>query len=54
VRLEGEDRIIAETNDVRAFYRAVPLLAKEQSVRLFEVQPADESLSSVFSYLVER
>ncbi len=54
IRLEGEDRIIAETNDVRAFYRAVPFLAKTQDIRLFEVQPADESLSSVFAYLVER
>jgi ABC-2 type transport system ATP-binding protein len=54
VRLEGEDRIVAETNDVRAFYRALPRLAKHQGIRLLEVQPADESLSSVFSYLVER
>lgn len=54
VRLDGEDRIVAETKDVRAFYRALPRLAKQQSVRLLEVQPADESLSSVFSYLVER
>jgi ABC-2 type transport system ATP-binding protein len=54
IRLESEDRIIAETNDVRAFYRALPFIAKNQGIRLFEVQPADESLSSVFSYLVER
>jgi ABC-2 type transport system ATP-binding protein len=54
IRLEGKDRIIAETNDVRAFYRAVPSLAKLHGVRLLEIQPADESLSSVFSYLVER
>jgi ABC-2 type transport system ATP-binding protein len=54
VRLQGEDRIVAETNDVRAFYRALPRMAKLQGIRLLEVQPADESLSSVFSYLVER
>jgi ABC-2 type transport system ATP-binding protein len=54
VRLEGGDRIVAETNDVRAFYRALPVVAKNQGIRLLEVQPADESLSSVFSYLVER
>jgi ABC-2 type transport system ATP-binding protein len=54
IRLDGEDRIVAETNDVRAFYRALPRVAKNQGIRLFEVQPADESLSSVFSYLVER
>jgi ABC-2 type transport system ATP-binding protein len=54
VRLEDEDRLIAETNDVRAFYRALPVVAKTQGIRLLEVHPADESLSSVFSYLVER
>jgi ABC-2 type transport system ATP-binding protein len=54
VRLDGQDRIVAETNDVRAFYRALPRLAKHQGIRLLEVQPADESLSSVFAYLVER
>jgi hypothetical protein len=32
----------------------VPRLAKEQNVRLTELQAADESLESVFSYLVER
>jgi ABC-2 type transport system ATP-binding protein len=54
VRLEGGDRIVAETNDVRAFYRALPVVAKNHGIRLLEVHPADESLSSVFAYLVER
>ena len=54
VRLDGDGRLIAETNDVRAFYRAVPAVAKREGVRLFEVQAADESLTSVFAYLVER
>jgi ABC-2 type transport system ATP-binding protein len=54
VRLDGEGRLIAETGDVRAFSRAVPLVARREGVRLLEVQPADESLTSVFAYLVER
>jgi ABC-2 type transport system ATP-binding protein len=54
VRLGGDGRLIAETNDVRAFYRAVPVVARREGVRLFEVQAADESLTSVFAYLVER
>jgi ABC-2 type transport system ATP-binding protein len=54
VRLDTNDHLIAETNDVRAFYRAIPVLARETGVRLFEVQPDDESLTSVFAYLVER
>lgn len=54
VRVDTESRVVAETNDVRGFYHALPLLAKRANVRLFEVQPADESLQSVFAYLVER
>jgi len=54
VRFEGEDRVIAETDDVRAFCAAVPLLARQAGVRLREVQPTDESLASVFAYLVGR
>jgi ABC-2 type transport system ATP-binding protein len=54
VSIDKHDRVIAETNDVRAFYRHVPLAAQKQDVRLFEIQASDESLTSVFSYLVER
>jgi len=54
IRLEPDGKIVAETLDVRAFYRAVPLMARKMNVRLFEIQPADESLTSVFAYLVER
>ncbi len=54
VRIDEHNRVIADTRDVRAFYRAVPKLAKEHGVRLYEVQATDESLASVFSYLVER
>lgn len=54
VRLDADERLIAETSDVRAFYRAVPVCARREGVRLFEVQAADESLTSVFAYLVER
>ena len=54
LRFDHEGRIVAETDDVRAFYRAVPAAAKRYGIRLFEVQPDDESLTSVFAYLVER
>jgi ABC-2 type transport system ATP-binding protein len=54
VRLDDAGRIVAETADVRAFYRKIPVVAKLLEVRLYEVQPADESLTSVFAYLVER
>ncbi len=54
VRIDAHNRIIAATNDVPAFYRMVPVEAQLQQVRLFEIQPTDESLTSVFSYLVEK
>ena len=54
VRIDAQDRIIAATNDVRTFYRIVPLAAQREEIRLFEIQPTDESLTSVFSYLVEK
>ncbi len=47
-----DGRLIAETNDVREFGRLVPELARREGIRLFEMQPVDESLASVFSYLV--
>ena len=48
----AEGRLIAETSDVRQFARLVPALAQQEGIRLFEMQPVDESLASVFSYLV--
>jgi ABC-2 type transport system ATP-binding protein len=54
IKIDNENRVIAETHDPRAFYRALPALAKRADVRLLEVQAADESLQSVFSYLVRR
>ena len=54
VRIDAGGRVIAATGDVRAFYRLVPKAAQRHQIRLFELQPADESLGSVFSYLVEK
>ena len=54
VRIDAQDRIIAATNDVRTFYHLVPIAAQRERIRLFEIQPTDESLTSVFSYLVEK
>jgi ABC-2 type transport system ATP-binding protein len=38
--------------DFERFSRLVPGLARQLGIRLFEVSPTDESLESVFSYLV--
>jgi ABC-2 type transport system ATP-binding protein len=51
-RLRAEGGIELEASDFGSFSRALPRLAREHGVRLHEVTPTDESLESVFSYLV--
>ncbi len=43
-----------QASDVSRFTRALPVLAAQRGVRLYDVDPADESLESVFAYLVAR
>jgi ABC-2 type transport system ATP-binding protein len=43
-----------QVTDFERFSRLVPGLARELGIRLLEVSPTDESLESVFSYLVGR
>ena len=43
-----------QATDVSRFVRLLPQLAARHRIRLYEVSPADESLESVFSYLVTR
>ena len=45
--------IVVRTADLGAFTRALPVLAREANVSILEVHPTDESLESVFSYLVQ-
>jgi ABC-2 type transport system ATP-binding protein len=40
------------TSDYGAFCRDIAVLARDHDIRLREVQPTDESLESVFAYLV--
>jgi len=51
VALTG-DGLQVRTSDYGAFCRDIAVLARDQGVRLREVLPADESLESVFAYLV--
>ncbi len=53
VDLTGEGLALT-TPDHGAFVHAVPRLAAAAGVRLHELVPADESLESVFAYLVAR
>src|SRR5690606_25098698 len=54
VKFDAQERVIVGTTDVRTFYKHVPKLAQDAGLRLYEIQPTDESLTSVFSYLVEQ
>ena len=53
VEVDG-DRVIARTQDFGRFTAALPRIAREAEVTLSEVSPLDESLESVFAYLVSR
>jgi ABC-2 type transport system ATP-binding protein len=46
--------ITVRTNDFGAFSRAVAGVARRSGIRLHELLPTDESLESVFSYLVRQ
>lgn len=52
VHLE-ESHMVVQASDRGAFALALPRVAKSQSVSLREVLPSDESLESVFNYLVD-
>jgi ABC-2 type transport system ATP-binding protein len=49
-----DGRVSVRTADYGAFTVALPRIARASEVSLFEVLPADDSLESVFSYLVRR
>jgi ABC-2 type transport system ATP-binding protein len=51
-RLRSEGGIEVEASDFGRFSEVLPRLARDHDVRLHEVTPTDESLESVFSYLV--
>ena len=54
VSFDSDDALLVLSRNVAALQRSVPRLAKEQGIRLLRVEPMDESLESVFSYVVER
>jgi len=46
--------LVARTADRMAMTLHLPKLAKQEGIRLLEIHPTDQSLESVFSYLVDR
>jgi ABC-2 type transport system ATP-binding protein len=53
VSLRG-DQLDVQVDDLGSFAVSLPSLAKQHDVTLFELSPSDESLESVFAYLVAR
>jgi ABC-2 type transport system ATP-binding protein len=51
-RLRSEGGIELEASDFGRFSEILPRTAREHGIRLLEVTPTDESLESVFAYLV--
>ena len=54
VEVSGDRGILARTADFGGFSRAIARVARAAGVSLWEVVPTDESLESVFAYLVRR
>ena len=50
----ADGRLEVRTADLAGFGRRLPRLARDAGVSLLEVRPTDESLESVFAYLVQR
>ena len=53
VSIDDEASLTLLTSDVAELQRSLPRLARERGIRLLRVEPLDESLDSVFGYLVE-
>ena len=54
ISVEADGALVVLSRNVSALQRSVPRLAQEQGIRLLRVEPLDDSLESVFNYLVER
>ena len=54
VAVDSDEAIIVLSRKVQVLQRSIPRLAQEMGIRLLRVEPLDESLESVFSYLVDR
>jgi ABC-2 type transport system ATP-binding protein len=50
----GNGALAIQTSDFGAFTRAVAPIASAAGIRILEIAPTDDSLESVFSYLVHR
>ena len=53
VSIESDGAIVVLSSNVRALQIELPVLAEAASIRLRRVEPLDDSLESVFGYLVD-
>jgi len=53
VAVDREGALVVLSSNVTALQRSIPRIAKERNIRLLRVEPLDESLESVFGYLVD-
>ena len=54
VSIESDGSLTVLSSNIGAFQRAVAGVAKDARARLYQVEPLDESLESVFGYVVDR
>ncbi|MFO8010643.1 MAG: ABC transporter ATP-binding protein [Dehalococcoidia bacterium] len=54
VNVDPSGVIVVLSSNVSVLQRSVPRLARDMGIRLLRMEPLDESLESVFSYVVER
>jgi ABC-2 type transport system ATP-binding protein len=52
VSISAADGLTVQASDYGSFTRALPKIARSEKIRIEQLIPADESLESVFSYLV--
>jgi ABC-2 type transport system ATP-binding protein len=50
----GPDGLVVRTADLGVFARRLPVLSRAARISILELRPEDESLESVFSYLVQQ
>jgi ABC-2 type transport system ATP-binding protein len=54
VSIGGEGELTVLSRNVGTLQRSIPRLAQENGIRLMRVEPLDDSLESIFSYVVDR
>ena len=53
VSVDGDGSLIVLSRNVSSLQISIPRLAQQENIRLLKVEPLDDSLESVFNYLVE-